>query len=69
MELNFVLKEKEPSISKIISVPVTEEIERDLQRIKGSSQRNRRMVNELARQFFTQLIKKYDEGGFELTGS
>lgn len=52
-------------ISERLSVPVSADIKNDVKRIKDSSRRNRKIVNELSRKFFAQLIAKYDAGEFE----
>ncbi|MGZ3796480.1 MAG: hypothetical protein ACXVB1_08950 [Pseudobdellovibrionaceae bacterium] len=61
-----IIKEKEAPITTPLSVPVPEEMKKDIQRIKREHKNNSRMVNELARQFFAQLIEKYDNGEFEI---
>lgn len=67
--MNFeikILKDQEPAISTTIAVPVSDEMSEDIKLIKKSSERNRRLVNESARQFFSQLIEKYKSGEFEV---
>lgn len=60
-----LLKDQEPAISTTIAVPVSDEMSEDIKMIKKSSERNRRLVNETARQFFSQLIDKYKSGEFD----
>lgn len=61
-----ILKDQEPAISTTIAVPVSDEMSEDIKLIKKSSERNRRLVNESARQFFSQLIAKYKSGEFDV---
>lgn len=62
--LNASQEPKEP-ISERVSQPVTASMKTDIVRIKGSSDRNRTLWNDLSRQFFEQLIEKFDAGEFD----
>lgn len=61
-----ISKDQEPAISTTIAVPVSDEMSEDIKLIKKSSERNRRLVNESARQFLAQLIEKYKSGEFDV---
>lgn len=61
--LNIEVEHEDP-ISFPISVPLTEAMREEVKKIKRSSERNRKIVNDLARQFFSQLIEKYNSGEF-----
>lgn len=58
-----------PSIKTTLSVPVTEELKEEVERLKRSSKKNKKLVNEYSRQFFEQLVDKFDKGEFEKLGS
>lgn len=64
-----VVKEKEEPINMPLSFPVPETMKQDIKRIKATSRHHSRVINELARQFFTQLIAKYDAGEIDLTSA
>lgn len=65
MDFNFAIQEKGPARVASMSVAVTSDMKDDLKRIKESSERNNRLVNELTRQFWAQLIEKFDAGKIE----
>lgn len=67
MEFKLKIKDDEVSITTPISVPVSKEMESDLKRIKSSSPRNRKIVNDFMRQFIAELIVKFDAGEFDKT--
>lgn len=53
---------KKPPISSTISIPVSESLDEDIQRIKRVHCKNPRIFNELVRQFLSQLVVKFDNG-------
>jgi hypothetical protein len=57
--------EHEDPISFPLSVPMTEAMREEIKKIKRSSNKNQKIVNDLARQFFAQVIEKFHAGEFD----
>ena len=67
MQFKFKVTEddKPAPINAPMSVALTEEMKNEIQAIKRSSEQNRRLLSHLTRQFFAQVIEKYNAGEFE----
>jgi len=57
--------QKRESITEAISFSGTKKMKSDIRNIKNSSIRNKKLINEFARQFFAQLVDKFGNGDFE----
>lgn len=64
MDFNFEIKESDNPVTTVIGVPVSEEMKIAITEIKKKKE-NAKLVNDLGRQFFAQLIERYRAGGFE----
>lgn len=63
MEFKFNLpKDKKPSVTTSLSLAVTQEIKDDIQRIKRDNPDNVYIINDIIRQFLSQLVEKFDRG-------
>lgn len=67
MDLNLELKETGPSLTETVSFMVTEDMKSEVRRIKMTSERNKKLMNEFLRQCTAQLIQKFDAGEFDET--